>query len=265
MPGDGSSFAEVHYFNGYMLHRPLSWYSSLFEDARNNGKIVGEKTPDYAILSEQHISLIHSLNPDLKVILLLRRPDERSWSHAKMEVSKYNEQSLNDSQVNRLIMHTGTLRNILRTDYLKMLDRWLKFFPCEQVLVGFTDEIAHDPNGLLRRAYRLVGADPQYNFDVEEVKKRIWSSPELGMPDAARWYLQRKYQPMVVELAKRYPDQVNEWLEPDYNTVNLSFMEKIKTLFMTQVLTIPENTAYRIYLFLKNLRLARRIRVIKSD
>lgn len=262
MPSGGRS--EIHYFNGYMLHLPLNWYSLLFEDARRNGKIAGEKTPDYGLLSERNISMIRDLMPELKVILLLRRPDERSWSHARMYVSiKDKAQSLSAFQVNRLIMQAGKLRNIERTNYLQMLNRWSKFFPPEQILVGFMDEIADDPDGLLKRACRFVGADSRYDLG-EEAKKRIFASPELDMPDAARWYLQRKYRSMIVELAKRYPGQVKGWLEPDPDTINISLMEKVKTLFLTQVLTIPENMAYLIYRFIKHFRLERRIKVYKK-
>jgi hypothetical protein len=250
---------ELHYFNGRILKVPLSWYSALFEHTDANGKIVGEKTPDYGILSHQIIALIRRLMPEVKIIIVLRRPDQRAWSQAKMDVNRL-VRSLDASQINKIIMYTGTLFNVKRTDYLQILDRWFEYFPPEQILVGFMDEIKDSPNEFLKRVYDFIGVDPHSGPTEEEVKKHVRVGLKLSMPEAARWYLQRKYRPMILELSKRYPRQTEQWLHPDPNELKCSLLEKAKVLVLANVLTIPVNIAYLVFHSIKDLRMARRLR-----
>ncbi|MBA42732.1 MAG: hypothetical protein CMF62_01840 [Magnetococcales bacterium] len=75
---------EVHHFdtNKYSLEE----YHSLFENENpfDNDKLaVGEKTPTYLLLRSS-IDRLHKYNPDLKIIVFLREPISRAFSHYRM-------------------------------------------------------------------------------------------------------------------------------------------------------------------------------------
>ena len=77
---------EIHYFDWY-FYKSIHWYCKHFMAVEKN-KLKGEITPCYSTLSENKIKLIHKINPQLKIILILRNPIERAWSQAVMNLAK---------------------------------------------------------------------------------------------------------------------------------------------------------------------------------
>ena len=49
-------------------------------------RVSGESTASYAAMEEDLIGEIATLNPDIRVILLIRNPVDRAWSHARMDL-----------------------------------------------------------------------------------------------------------------------------------------------------------------------------------
>ena len=84
---------EIHFFDWY-FYKGLNWYCKHFKDA-DISQYKGEITPCYSILSEEKIKFIHQINPKLKIILLLRNPIERAWSHAVMNLVKRTKREIN--------------------------------------------------------------------------------------------------------------------------------------------------------------------------
>ena len=69
---------EVHYFT-FNYIKGKSWYQRQFEQASAN-QCCGEITP-YYIFHPQAPERIHALNPQVRLIVLLRDPVERALSH----------------------------------------------------------------------------------------------------------------------------------------------------------------------------------------
>ena len=49
-------------------------------------RVRGEATASYAAMDRDVIAEIAALNPDIKVILMIRNPIDRAWSHAKKDL-----------------------------------------------------------------------------------------------------------------------------------------------------------------------------------
>ena len=256
---------EIHYFDGDIMRRPLSWYFSIFDDPDYESKVVGEKTPDYVRLNPRAISFLQKNMPKVKIIIMLRRPDERAWSHAKMEISKMKGDFLNATQSYKLIVHTGTLRNVSRTNYVRFLKHWTQRFPPEQLFVGFVDELSTDPDSFLKRVYRFLGVNVDIVHDERRIRYQIWESPKLEMSTPIRWYLQKKYRSMVLKLLRKYPDPVSDWLEPDPAMMEITLAQKLKIIFLASICTLPVNTAYLLYHGLKNIRMEMCLRSIEKS
>jgi hypothetical protein len=56
-------------------------------DRLDSKSIYGEATPIYCYWSES-MRRIREYNPDIKIIMLLRNPVERAWSHWRMETDR---------------------------------------------------------------------------------------------------------------------------------------------------------------------------------
>jgi hypothetical protein len=75
------------YYRLLLFERNDFNYCSLFSN--NDEKMCGDITPDYAIINDDSILKIKRLNPDIKIIYLLRNPIDRMWSHVAMKVSRF--------------------------------------------------------------------------------------------------------------------------------------------------------------------------------
>ena len=63
------------------------WYISLFQGLKG---IKGEITPAYSILNDSDIQSMSKLMSDGKLILMLRDPLDRAWSHYKHSITYRN-------------------------------------------------------------------------------------------------------------------------------------------------------------------------------
>ncbi|MEO1308074.1 MAG: sulfotransferase, partial [Pseudomonadota bacterium] len=62
--------------------RSIDWYRRLFQTRAAQGKVTGEITPAYSLLPQGEVQAIADALPKAKIILILREPLSRAWSHA---------------------------------------------------------------------------------------------------------------------------------------------------------------------------------------
>ena len=114
------------------VHRYLSgeltdqWYCSLFDD--RNGYVKGELTTDYCALSEEAVGHIHDLLPYLKIILLIRDPVERAWSHARMLLPDLLGKKLENISEQEFIDYLRHPAAKQKGMYSRILEVWEKFY-----------------------------------------------------------------------------------------------------------------------------------------
>lgn len=102
------------------------WYRNLFGWAPTS-KLAGEITPEYAQLPAQGIKHAMELNPELKVIFIVRNPVERAISHIKMvlrNLPKLDEAAILDLANSPSIQARG--------NYSQILDQWQDQVPVNQ-------------------------------------------------------------------------------------------------------------------------------------
>ena len=84
-----TSQKEIHYFdNNY--DKGLTWYSKKFPSIRKGIEITGEASP-YYIFHPHAVNRISKDFPNVKLIVLLRNPIERAYSHYCMAIKKGND------------------------------------------------------------------------------------------------------------------------------------------------------------------------------
>ena len=79
------SVKEDHFFDvDERFNKGLDWYlDQYFKDA-NNEKIVGSITPDYLFFNKCPKRIFNLLGKDIKLIIILRNPVDRAYSHYLM-------------------------------------------------------------------------------------------------------------------------------------------------------------------------------------
>jgi hypothetical protein len=171
----GPFWKEVSFFDRHWA-RGEAWYRGQFP-LRRHGRLAGEASPSYVFhpLAPDRVA---SLVPDVKLIVLLREPGERAYSHYQHEVALGREPlSFEDAleaederlrgEVERLSAdpkafsfawwnHTYASRGL----YADQLELWFELFPREQVLALTTDELGARPAETYATVLSFLGATP---------------------------------------------------------------------------------------------------------
>jgi hypothetical protein len=176
-----SAAKEVQYFHRYYKKGEL-WYRSRFPLALHAARVrrkvgmrpaIGEASPDY-LFDPRAPARVHAFDPGMKLIAVLRDPVERAYSQWRMEQRRGNEtrsfeEALDreeaelEDELTRLRQTNGYLdapfrmSYVARGRYAEQLERWLAFFPREQLLVLVSDELRADPAEAMDRAWSFLG------------------------------------------------------------------------------------------------------------
>ena len=210
---------ELHYFN----RKPrilLSLYKAKFRGAE--GKVAGEITPAYGHLPLDTIREIHGLNPELKLLLMLRNPVARAWSGAVMELATFQGLTAKDVPEDAYLEYFESEHSTARTRYMEMLGNWEQVFPKDQLFIGFFDDLKSRPWELLLDVFRHLGVSDQVEPKDFLVKKRILpvtknhgvakSRGTAGdMPGFAADFLGKMYKDEIAALKARFGEACADW------------------------------------------------------
>jgi hypothetical protein len=174
---------EVHFFDEY-FHRGLAWYRMHFplSTGRRASKgrkksLSGESSPYYTFhpLVPQRIAAVL---PQARIILLLRNPVDRAFSHYQHSCRRRHEnlsfEDAIDAEPQRLAGEHERLvadptynspahrRNsyVERGLYLVQIERWQKYFPLEQLLILESGQFFRQPADVYARALEFLELPP---------------------------------------------------------------------------------------------------------
>ena len=163
-----SDVKEVHFFDDETRDwaRPdYGAYHAQFPDPK--GRSCGEATPIY-VYWPNALERIRVYNPAMRLILTLRDPVERAWSHWRMEYGRGAEtepfawciregrQRLFDA---RPWGHHREYSYVERGFYAEQLDRLFALFPREQVMLLRAEDLRADPDLALSEVRDFLGLD----------------------------------------------------------------------------------------------------------
>lgn len=169
------------YLRYYFLPRTDYWYSSLFTP--NESQVAGEVTPHYSAMDELKIAGIRALSPDMKLIYILRDPIDRMWSHAAMSFSeRFGYQGLDTMGEQAIAKYLRNPKHLIHAKYFENLQRWDKYFPQEQIFIGFFDEIIQAPESLLTTIFTFLGVTVSTEYISEIAQKRIFGHDYPPIP-----------------------------------------------------------------------------------
>jgi len=179
--------------------RDESLYKKLFEKAATN-QVSGEASVSY-LYSLEAAKNIHQFNPNAKIIILLRNPAERAWSHFLMEkrmglVPKNFSAAFN--------LYNNDDRKIWGKDpiflsggfYYLQVKRFLDTFPKEQIFICFYEDYKADPAKLINELLQFLGIDNKDELKIKvanEARKSIFDGflPSGGLKHTLRSIAQK--------------------------------------------------------------------------
>lgn len=181
-----------------LYSRGLDYYSERwFKDLPKDG-LLGEKSTNY-LENAAAATRIKSCLPDVKLIFILRRPEDRAYSNYLWSRMNGLEEEdfrraldLEEERENRL----GAARPhayFSRGLYAQLLAPYFEVFPREQILCLRYEDIATDAGALAARIHAFLGVEarPKDVLDVGVVNP---SEKDLGpIPENIRAELQERF------------------------------------------------------------------------
>jgi len=80
---------EAHFFdNDERYQKGLDWWKNTFFSNYNNEKVIGVMTPEYLFYEEVPLRIYEDLGKDTKIIIILRNPVDRAYSHYLMSLRR---------------------------------------------------------------------------------------------------------------------------------------------------------------------------------
>ncbi len=135
--------------------RGLGWYESHFANAQSCAAI-GEASPNYsrAPTYQGVPERMHRIIPAARLIYFVRDPVDRIQSHYLHELRKRTERRAPDKAVSEDPMYLAPSR------YADQIDRYLEWFPREQLKVIVSEDLRFRRRETLRSLFEFLGVDP---------------------------------------------------------------------------------------------------------
>jgi hypothetical protein len=213
---------ETSYFGKECLFHDLKWYENYFrpEPGREEADIRGDVSPWYARLSKQSVQAAHRVLPHAQLILIIRNPIERAWSHALMEFSRDPRRDLSCISDWRWMAHFDRLRQRWYGDYARTIENWTAYYSPQQLHVDLYERVSEDPDAMMRDVLNHIGADPNWMPPADSLHSRHWTIGEVTggrsggveLPDSLRWHLAKQWLEPTQRLNERLNGRVDHWV-----------------------------------------------------
>jgi hypothetical protein len=154
--------------------RDESLYKKLFSKAKPSQK-CGEASVSY-LYSLKAAENIYQYNPLAKIIIILRNPTERAWSHYNMEnrmglvdgdfINNFNNCKVKANPIwgrDPIFLNGGL--------YYEQVKRYLTIFPKEQVLICFYDDYKLNAKNTISKILSFIGVPVNSEIELIGNKK----------------------------------------------------------------------------------------------
>ena len=214
---------EVHFFDDDRLdwRRPdYRRYHDFFTPQA--GQMCGEATPIYSYWAPS-LSRIRVYNPQMKIIVCLRDPVARAWSHWEMEVSRGAERQTFSSAVGpgqqRVRSGPGsqwgchrTYSYVERGLYAPQIQQMLALFPREQLLFIEQAALRDDHQGSLDRVCDFLGVARFATYPTPQLIRPLPKRTDLGtIPPPIAQALARFFAADTLQTEQRTGLDLRHW------------------------------------------------------
>ncbi len=171
---------EAHFFDiDEHYERGLNWWIDTFFSSSENEKIIGAMTPEYLYYEEVPQRILNTLGKDIKIIILLRNPVNRAYSHYLMSKRRGYENhsfeeaiSLESERIKKGEFEKNHFSYITRGLYFEQIKRYQHFFHEKNILIlRFEDDLLKNKEQTIKRVLVFLGVtELSLNTDIKSNK-----------------------------------------------------------------------------------------------
>lgn len=187
---------------------PISdeWYKQIFNFAQDN-EICAEICPCYMSLPVRGVRHVLSINPLIRILILVRDPIDRLWSHMRMH-AKSGYLELDPPAIMRGEIEMGPY--LRYTDYATAIPRWESMAGTDRVKVMLYDRIREDATASVDEILDFIGLPGAKT--KADLSQSIFSGQPADLPTDLHAMLYEKLKPQYEFLSTRFPSQTQAWV-----------------------------------------------------
>lgn len=225
---------ELHFFD----NEDLAWHepdygilhdhfpaTGLIGELQANQPIWGDATPIYMFWPNS-MERIRAYNPEAKIVVCLRHPSYRAFSHWRMEytrrreslpfplaISEYGRKRIDP----RHLMSIRTYTYLERGFYFSQVTSIQRLFPAKNIAFVRSDNLIRNPVSLLAALSSFLGIHPDsYSLRrVPHLSPVVYDS-NLRMTAYEKEYLDSLYRDDIIKTSHAIGLSLDDWLDPSY-------------------------------------------------
>lgn len=185
---------ELAFFNAH-YDKGMEWYKSQFPDCENcmTGEATGYlKFPEVA-------PKVYDTVPNVKLILILRNPVDRAYSHYHMHLRKGKISIPFEKAIE------GKSTYLEKGNYAWKLKKWMKVFPREQFHIVQSEKLNERPQETMDGIFKFLG--------LTSYKLNVYEQHNSG--DYSK--MNPKTRKILVDYYKPYNEELYQFLGTNYN------------------------------------------------
>ncbi len=210
---------EVHFFekDKYFTRKvDYSAYHSHF-DPLPSQRLLGEATP-VLMYYLQAPRRIWEYNPDIKLIMVLRNPIDRAYSHWNMQRDRGRDSrsfweaihTEDDKTRETLPAQNIKYSYIARGFYSEQIRRLRSYFPASQMLALKSESLREEPTECMDQIWSFLGVD---NIGYVKSLKKHSRPYTSSMTNREREYLKHVFEYEIKQLERMLNWDCSAWLE----------------------------------------------------
>lgn len=161
----------IHYYSLY-YHLSYEWYMQNF-DIKDNAKLF-DPTPNY-FRSPWAAERIFRDNPTAKIIICIREPIERAFSHYWHEKKKNRFNFKFEEVFQNFDLYTNWIEPSM---YSTHIERFASFFGWDQIKIAWFDDLQDNPENFIRDLFEFIALDSSFKPSVLDKKLNVARAPD---------------------------------------------------------------------------------------
>ena len=185
--------------------RDETQYRKLFKNVKGE-KAIGELSTSY-LYSTVAASEIKKLVPNCKIIICLRNPIDRAYSHYRMNLWTGNSNEfdfhkalLDDFNHDPKVWGNAHLYTEIGM-YYQQVKRYLDAFGAENVKIIFTEDMKKNASGVIKELYNFIGVDSRFVADTSKQYNEVYTPKYKNLT----WFLNKSgIRPLMKKFSPRF-------------------------------------------------------------
>jgi len=153
----------------------LDEYKNLFQGV-NDEKAIGECSNSYLYFQDS-AAHIKKFIPECKIIIILRNPLERAFSHYMQAVmigheNLIFEEALKKEKERLKVNWRWHYQYVGQGMYYHQVKKYLEIFEMQMVKICFFEDLIHNPKDFMKKIYQFLGVQSEFVPELDKIYNR---------------------------------------------------------------------------------------------